>query len=207
MPRCQIDKTTIVIASGNAHKIQEIKTIMGPIGIRWLSGNTLDIGQVDESGSSYLENAVIKATAYSRASGKLALADDSGLEVDALGGLPGIRSNRLFGENKTQEEKILELLRRLKQVPFEKRTARFICHAVLLSDEQLLVSVQGVLDGVILSESRGKAGFGYDPVFLVPGIGKTLAQMSDAEKNICSHRGSAMRQIRDFLLRWQDQTW
>lgn len=197
----------IVIGTGNRHKIVEIRSIIGDIGIRWVDGSCVNTGPVEEAGESYEENAIIKAKCFSLAAGLPALADDSGLEVDALNGLPGLHSNRLFGEKRSSSEKIRELLNRMNGIPAPERTARFVCHAVIVSGENLIVAVRGFLKGIILEQSLGGAGFGYDPIFMVPGTGKTLAQMSGSEKNALSHRGIAMRQIRDFLLRCPDQTW
>ncbi len=198
---------SIVIASGNSHKINEIQSIMAGSSVRWIVGSNFDPGKIEESGATYEENAVIKALAYSRISGFPSLADDSGLEVDALNGLPGIRSNRLFGEALSSNEKIHELLKRMADVPESSRTARFVCQAVLVSGGTVIATASGVLEGMILRECRGEAGFGYDPVFVIPDLGKTLAQLSDSEKNTWSHRGKAMRQILDFLLRCPDQSW
>ncbi len=194
--------TSIVIATSNNNKIREISRIIGDIGIKWIAGSDFSVGIVEETGSSYAENAEIKARAYSRASGLPALADDSGLEVDALGGLPGVHSNRLFGQSKTDAEKVAELLKRLEGVPENKRTARFVCHAVLLENERVLASVRGSVEGYILDQPSGSGGFGYDPVFYYPELGKTFAGLSVTEKNAQSHRGQAMRKIREFLLRY-----
>jgi XTP/dITP diphosphohydrolase len=194
--------TTIVIASGNNHKLKEIGQIIGDIGVRWFSGSDFAIGNVDETGMSYAQNAEIKARAYSLASGLPALADDSGLEVDALDGLPGVHSNRLFGENKTDAEKVSELLKRLKGVQDPHRSARFRCHAVLMMDDKILASVSGCVEGRIMHHPEGTGGFGYDPVFMYPRRGISFARLSADEKNAISHRGKAMRKIREFLLRY-----
>ena len=194
--------TSIVIATSNNNKIKEISRIIGEIGVDWVAGSDFLVGEVEENGSTYAENAEIKARAYSNISGLPALADDSGLEVDALDGLPGIHSNRFFGQSKTDAEKVAELLKRLEGVPQNKRTARFICHAVLLAGNQMLASVRGTVEGFILYQPQGSGGFGYDPVFYYPELRKTFADLSVAEKNIRSHRGQAMRKIREFLLRF-----
>lgn len=197
----------IVIGTGNAHKVEEIQKIIGDIGIELIPGSNWDMAEIDENGDSYEANAIIKARAYSKISGLPALADDSGLEVDALDGLPGIRSNRLFGENLTSLQKIEELLRRLIEVPGPERTARFISHVVIVDDETVLFSASGAVEGTILESPRGQGGFGYDPVFHVSELGVAMAQLSDAEKNRISHRGKAMRQARDFLLHSLNKSW
>lgn len=190
----------VVIATGNAHKINEIQSIIGDIGVEWVPGTAIAVGPVEESGKTYEENAVIKAMAYSQDSGLPALADDSGLEVDALGGLPGLRSNRFFGPGLTDTRKIELLLRRLSDVPEPQRTARFVCHAVLVDKNHVLVSVRGTVEGVIARQPSGGSGFGYDPVFRVPALNATFAEISETDKSRISHRGQAMRRIRDFLL-------
>ncbi len=198
---------SIVIASGNSHKIEEIQSIIGQTSIHWVSGSDYSVGDIDESGDTYRQNAMIKAQRYSTVAGLPALADDSGLEVAALDGLPGIRSSRLFGENKTDAEKVQALLERLKDVPEQMRSAKFVCHAVLMIENKILKSCKGITHGTILFEPAGKNGFGYDPVFFVPELGKTYAQLSESEKNAVSHRGKAMQKIRDFLLRYTDNSW
>jgi XTP/dITP diphosphohydrolase len=197
----------IVIASGNRHKVEEIRTIIGQTGIQWIPGSDYGVQDIKESGDTYRKNAIIKAERYSMVAGLPALADDSGLEIAALDGLPGVRSSRLFGENKSDAEKVQALLERMKRVPEKMRTARFVCHAVLISGEKILKSCSGVTEGNILSEPAGEGGFGYDPIFFIPELGKTYAQLDALEKNNVSHRGKAMRKIRDFLLRYTDNSW
>ncbi len=195
------DKLRIVIASINPGKYREVMDIMSDLPVEWIPGNAFGL-DVDETGSTYRENAVLKAVAFARAAGCPALADDSGLEVDALNGLPGVRSNRMFGtEGGSDSEKIAGLLEKLKDVPESKRTARFVCHAVLVSENSVLHYSSGVIQGIIIDTPRGRDGFGYDPVFFLPEYSKTFAQLPRNEKNKISHRGRAMRDMRNFLLR------
>jgi len=197
----------LVVATGNAHKFDEIRAIIGDIGVDWIPGTDIPAGPVEETGETYESNALIKAAVYARESGLPALADDSGLEVDALNGLPGVRSNRSFGPGLTDAEKIAKLLKLLAGVPDSERTARFVCHAVIVEDGNPVCSVRGAVEGVIIHEPRGSDGFGYDPVFLVPGLGRTFAEIPENEKSAVSHRGRAMRRVRDFLLQRVNQSW
>lgn len=197
----------IVIATRNPHKVAEIKKIMGDIDVVWRSGLDVPVERVEEIGETYRANAELKAMAYHQASGLPALADDSGLEVDYLNGLPGVRSNRLFGESISDAEKVHRLLQRMVNAPSDRRTARFVCCAVLVVNGRLALSVQGTVSGCILESPAGTGGFGYDPVFWVPEYGATFAEISEDSKDRISHRGRAMRQVRDFLLRKADQSW
>jgi XTP/dITP diphosphohydrolase len=161
---------------------------------------------VKEDGATFAENARKKAMGYARSTGLWTLADDSGLVVDALGGAPGVNSARFSGERaKGADRKVIDrrnmekLLSLLQGVPTEKRTARFVCHLCLASSEKVLVETQGTLEGLIAEEPAGTGGFGYDPVFLAPQLGKTVAQLGDQEKNAVSHRGNAMRRLKPLL--------
>ncbi len=178
-------------------------------GIEWRSlADFPGVGEVKEDGSTFAENARKKAIGYARATGLWTLADDSGLVVDALGGAPGVNSARFSGAraqgadrgvlDRRNMEKLLSLL---QSVPREKRTARFVCHLCLASPEKVLVETQGTVEGLITEEPAGTGGFGYDPVFLVPQLGKTVAQLGDQEKNAISHRGNAMRKLKPLLER------
>ena len=176
----------------------------------WLSLRDAGItGEVEETGETFAENAWLKASGYAAMSGLLTLADDSGLEVDALGGEPGVRSARYGGDAcRTDEDRVALLLRNLEGVPWEKRTARFRCVinvALPPSEERgearLLVSVVGSVAGMIKYEPEGTDGFGYDPVVYLPSFGRTVAQLSLEEKNQVSHRGSAASRALDALSR------
>ncbi len=175
--------------------------------IEWKSLADLPgIEEVKEDGATFAENARKKAMGYARATGLWTLADDSGLVVDALGGAPGVNSARFSGERaKGEDRKVVDrrnmekLLSLLREVPTEKRTARFVCCLCLASSEKVLVETQGTVEGFITGEPAGTGGFGYDPVFLVPQLGKTVAQLGDQEKNAISHRGNAMRKLKPLL--------
>jgi len=195
----------IVIASHNAGKIAEISGILSGSGIE-LAG--LDdfpaYPEPEETGATFLENAMIKARAAHEATGLPALADDSGIEVDALGGEPGIRSARYGGEGLSDAERYKKLLEELEGKSGEERSARFKCVMVLYpapkSDGDALVS-EGILEGRIADEPEGENGFGYDPVFYVPGAGKTAAEMDRSEKNSISHRYRALVEMKAMLER------
>lgn len=155
---------------------------------------------VDETGNSYEENARIKALAYARASRLVSLADDSGLEVDALGGLPGIDSAH-FGGRATDRDRVEYLLSLMKDIPPEKRSARFVCVIAIATPEGRVDLVRDECYGSITTEPRGEGGFGYDPVFCFPELGKTLAELPPDVKNLVSHRGKAARQAYRVLER------
>jgi XTP/dITP diphosphohydrolase len=197
---------TILVATTNPGKVRELRAMLGD-GIEWKSlADFPGVGEVKEDGSTFAENARKKAAGYAGATGLWTLADDSGLVVDALGGAPGVNSARFSGERaKGVDRKVLDrrnmekLLSLLEGVPAEKRTARFVCCLCLASPEKILVETQGTLEGLITHEPAGTGGFGYDPVFLVPQLGKTVAQLGEEEKNAISHRGNAMRKLKPLL--------
>ena len=193
----------IVIASRNAGKVAEISGILSGSGVELAGlGGFPAYPEPEETGESFLENAVIKARAAHEATGLPALADDSGLEVDALGGSPGIRSARYGGGGLSDEERYRKLLGELEGMPDEKRAARFRCVMVLYpepgGDGSALVT-EGILEGRIAKEPAGKNGFGYDPVFFIPGAGRTAAEMAPEEKNAVSHRYRALMEMKALL--------
>lgn len=202
-------KGTIIFATGNAGKMREIREILGDIGMEILSMKEAGIeADIVEDGASFEENAVIKARAVAaRLAGQqepayadaIVMADDSGLAIDALNGEPGIYSARYLGEDTPYSVKSASLIERLAGVPDEKRTARFVCAiaAVLATGETLVT--QGVIEGRIGYEEKGGNGFGYDPIFWVPEYGCTTAQLSEEEKNRISHRGRALRAMKEEL--------
>lgn len=164
------------------------------------------VGEVKEDGATFAENACKKAMGYAEASGLWTLADDSGLVIDALGGAPGVNSARFSRERpKGADRKVLDrrnmdkVLSLLAGVPAEKRTARFVCCLCLASPEKVLIETQGTLEGIIIDKPAGTGGFGYDPIFYVPQLGKTVAQLGEEEKNAISHRGNALRKLRPLL--------
>jgi XTP/dITP diphosphohydrolase len=157
---------------------------------------------VEESGTTFAENAELKALAYARASGKLTLADDSGLEIDALGGAPGVYSARFAGKEASYEERFRLLLEQLKGLPIEQRTARFRCAITLAEPSGYYQTVEGTLEGVIADAPRGHYGFGYDPIFFIPEFGKTSAELMPEQKNRISHRGRAAQLAAALLKNW-----
>ena len=164
------------------------------------------IGEVEEDGETFTENARKKALGYAQATGLWTLADDSGLVVDALGGAPGVNSARFSGERavgadrQTIDRRNMEkLLSMLEGIPMEKRTARFVCCLCLAGSEKVLIETRGTVEGLIAEEPAGTSGFGYDPVFLIPRLGRTVAQIDAEAKNAISHRGNAMRKLKPLL--------
>jgi XTP/dITP diphosphohydrolase len=195
----------IVFASGNPGKIREIADIFADLNISIVPQKEFAIESPEETGTTFADNALLKARNASAQSGLPAMADDSGIVVDALGGRPGVRSARYAGEAATDEQNVDKLLAELADVPDEQRDGGFHCAAVLVmpgSDVAPLI-VEAVWRGKILRERRGEGGFGYDPVFLDPSSGKTGAQMTREEKNRVSHRGKAFRGLKKLLLQRQ----
>tara|TARA_B100000678_G_scaffold107010_1_gene89829 strand:+ start:3914 stop:4546 length:633 start_codon:yes stop_codon:yes gene_type:complete len=195
----QIDN--LVIASGNRGKLAEFQQLLGPLGLRVQPQSDFGVTDVEETGLTFVENAILKARAAARASGLPALADDSGLAVDALAGAPGIYSARYAGESNDGESKDkannAKLLAALKDVPEGARTARYWCVLVYLrhADDPVPLIVQCDWKGDILAYPRGDGGFGYDPLFWVPECGMSVAELSAEEKNRLSHRGRALQSL------------
>ncbi|MGQ9706927.1 MAG: RdgB/HAM1 family non-canonical purine NTP pyrophosphatase [bacterium] len=190
------EKPKVLIATHNRDKTREILSILSLQGdeIDFIPGYEIDgWNEPDEDGDTIEENAIIKATSLSKISSYIALADDTGLEVFALSGDPGVLSSRYAGENATYEDNYMKLLREMKEVPFEKRTARFITVVACVKGEERLFIVDGILNGYIAEEPYGNYGFGYDPVFFIPSLGKTLAELTPEEKNRISHRSIAFK--------------
>jgi len=202
----EASRRTILVATTNAGKVRELRAMLGD-SVAWKTlADFPGVGEVEEDGATFAENARKKATEYAGATGLWTLADDSGLVVDALGGAPGVQSARFAGDagpgadrKEIDRRNIAKLLRLLEGVPPEKRTARFVCHLCLASPEQVLVETQGTVEGLIVDEPVGDNGFGYDPVFFVGTLGRTVAQLPDDEKNAISHRGNAIRRFMPLL--------
>jgi len=192
----------IVIATRNRHKAVELQTLLHGAGYDAVRLDEIDpdgkIPEVEETGTTFKENALLKAHAIAKATGLPSVADDTGLEVDALEGAPGIFSARYAGENCTYEDNVKKLLRELSDVADDRRTARFKTVAVYVHKETEL-SAEGVVEGVITEKAEGVGGFGYDPVFSVLDMKKTYAQLADEEKNRVSHRGKAIRSLIEKL--------
>jgi XTP/dITP diphosphohydrolase len=197
----------ILVATTNPGKVRELRALLGAQ-VEWKSlADFPGIPEVKEDGATFAENARKKALGYAQATGLWTLADDSGLVVDALDGAPGVNSARFSGDRpKGADRKLLDrrnmekLLSLLQDVPAEKRTARFVCCLCLASPEKVLLETRGTLEGRIATEPAGTGGFGYDPVFFVPRLGRTVAQLGAEEKNAVSHRGNAMRALKPLLM-------
>jgi XTP/dITP diphosphohydrolase len=195
----------LLLASANQGKLRELRTILGGLGVELVGLAEAGLGQppeVEETGDTFLENALLKARAYAAWSGLAAVADDSGLEVDALGGAPGVRSARYAGPGASDQANLDKLLAALEGVPPERRTARFRCAAVLVDPEAGKWEAEAAWEGRILDAPRGSNGFGYDPVFLPDGWEKTSAEVDQATKDAASHRGKAFRALRPAIEAW-----
>ncbi len=191
---------TIVIATANPGKLHEIRQILSDLPVRWLSLDDLPpLPHPVEDGQSFAENAAKKATHYARRSGHWTLAEDSGLEVDSLGGLPGVLSARFAGEPRSDAANNTKLVRELQAQPPERRSARFRCAVALADGTRVLARAEGTIEGEIIDEPRGTGGFGYDPHFFVPELGKTTAELTSEQKNRISHRGQALRRLAPML--------
>ena len=192
--------TELVLASGNQGKIAEFQRLLEGLDILVHSMKEYpEIGEIIEDGASFAENALIKARAVCKATGKAALADDSGLMVDALDGAPGIYSARFAGEQHDDAANNAKLLQLLEPVADADRTGRFFCAIAIVLPDGREYTVEGTCPGMILRELKGQGGFGYDPLFYVPDMGKTFAQLSMEEKNRISHRGQANRKAVEIL--------
>lgn len=191
----------LLLATRNAHKAREFAEILGDdFVVRDLSGES-GAPAIEETGSTFAENAILKAVGISKRSADLVVADDSGLEVDALGGAPGIFSARYAGPRATNAENIGRLLSELGAVSRDELpAARFRCVLALARQGEVLGIFEGVIEGVIVPSSRGRSGFGYDPIFQPNGFTQTLAELSAAEKNLISHRAQAIRLLRARLV-------
>ncbi|MGQ9659757.1 MAG: RdgB/HAM1 family non-canonical purine NTP pyrophosphatase [Thermochromatium sp.] len=202
MTRSHIGET-IVLASHNVGKVREIQRLLADSGIDIRPQADSGIPEIAETGLTFVENAILKARHASQYSGLPAIADDSGLEVDALQGAPGIRSARYAGPDASDEANLRKLLAELADVPESERTARFHCVLVYLRrpEDPVPLICQGVWEGRLLFEPRGANGFGYDPIFFVPTHGCSAAELDPDTKNRLSHRGQALRCLRERLQR------
>lgn len=191
----------LLIATGNAGKLREIRALLGDLPITLLSLTDFPIiEEVAETGSTFSENAGLKALGYARQAGVLTLADDSGLEVDALARKPGVRSARYLGEHVSYSDRITALLTALKDIEDEARTARFVCALAIVSpNQQMVYTTQAMCEGRIAKVPRGSGGFGYDPIFIPQGFAETFGELPADIKNGISHRGRAFEKARQFL--------
>lgn len=190
----------LTLATANDHKAREMASILAGYG--WeIAPAPAGVAEAPETGDTFAENARIKARAVAAAVGGVALADDSGLAVDALHGEPGVRSRRWAGERATDADRVALLLEALRGVAPERRTARFICAVCIAAPDRVLWEGSGTVEGIITEAPRGANGFGYDPVFEVCGTGRTMAEWTPEEKNAASHRGRALMLARDWMRR------
>ena len=191
----------LVLATGNQGKVREIGEILqGQSGIELLSlRNYPDAPNVVEDGETYEENAIKKASVLAERTGYLTIADDSGLEVDALDGAPGVHSARYAGENASDQDRIVKLLDALQDVPDDRRSGRFVCAVAIAEPLAQVRVVRGVCEGKIICAPRGESGFGYDPIFVPVGYDKTFAELGDEVKNQISHRAQALGEARKLL--------
>lgn len=190
----------LVLATRNRNKVIELVALLGDLGITIRTLDEFpDAPDVVEDGDTCEANAVKKARAIAESTGLPVVADDTGLEVDALGGRPGVYAARYAGDDATYEDNCRKLLQELTGVPREQRTARFLTVAAIALPSDGIRVAQGTLEGVIAEEASGTLGFGYDPVFLIPELGKTLAQLPADQKNTISHRAKAFAKVREML--------
>lgn len=189
----------VVIATKNKGKAKDFEALFTPLGYEVVTMFEVapDL-EIEETGTTFEENAILKAETLSEQLGKLVIADDSGLAVDALGGEPGVYSARYAGDH-DDEANIVKVLEKLQGVPDEKRTARFCCALAIAGPNIDTYTVFGTCEGVILHEKRGTNGFGYDPIFFVPELGRAMAELTPEEKGAISHRGNAIRKLAEEL--------
>jgi XTP/dITP diphosphohydrolase len=193
----------LAIASQNSGKIREILAICSDWPVGWLTAtdDPRRWPDVEETGVTYLENASLKAIAVAGALAVPAIADDSGIEVDALRGGPGMRSARFAGQHASDEENLAKLIREIRDVPARERTARYRCVALMATPDGEMTSAEATCEGSLVLEPRGTGGFGYDPIFVAVGETRTMAELSRTEKDLISHRGKAFRALRDLIAR------
>ncbi|MFF2755096.1 XTP/dITP diphosphatase [Psychrobacillus sp. NPDC058041] len=190
----------IIIATKNKGKAKDFEALFGPLGYEVLTlHDVADDMDVEETGTTFEENALIKATALSERLQTMVIADDSGLEIDALDGRPGIYSARYAGEEKSDEANIDRVLEELINVEKSERTARFVCAIAVVSPNLEPLTVRGTCEGVIAKERKGTNGFGYDPIFYVPSENRMMAELSSDEKGAISHRGNAIKKLSENL--------
>ena len=199
-------KRKILVATTNPGKMAELSAMLD-VDVQWLSlADFPEVPEVEEDGATFAENARKKATGYACATGLWTIADDSGLVIDALNGAPGIHSARFSGEKKgpsdrtlIDESNIEKVLKLMKDTPGDNRTARFVCNLCAASPEEVLIETAGAFEGTITTEKQGHNGFGYDPIFYIPNLAKTAAEIDASEKNKISHRAKAIMKLKPQL--------
>lgn len=191
----------VVLATGNAGKVRELAALLADFGLDIIAQTEMGVDSADETGLTFIENAILKARHAARITGLPAIADDSGLAVDALGGAPGIYSARYAGEDASDRQNLEKLLAALESVPDDKRQAQFHCVLVYLrhAEDPTPLVCHGSWAGVIARTPAGEGGFGYDPIFYVPSVGKTAAELSRDEKSAISHRGQALKLLLEAM--------
>ena len=192
----------VIVATKNAGKAKEFEHIFNQYNV--VVKSLLDfegIEEIVEDGQTFEENALIKARAIAKQFNQVVIADDSGLEVDALDGRPGVYSARYAGEGRNDQANIEKVLSELEGIPTKERSARFVCALALVTPEGEESVVRGTCEGQILSECVGSEGFGYDPIFYLPQLGKTMAQIPKSQKNVLSHRAEAFKKLQDMLMK------
>ncbi|MHA6259387.1 XTP/dITP diphosphatase [Sporosarcina sp. CAU 1771] len=193
----------VLIATNNKGKVKDFETLFLPLGIRVLSLNDIEEAiDVEETGDTFEANAILKAEVVADMLGIVVIADDSGLEIDALHGAPGVYSARFAGPKKNDEDNIDKVLAEMSEVPQNERTARFRCVLAIAGPGRTTETFSGSCDGQIIHERRGANGFGYDPIFFVPQKGCTMAELSSEEKSELSHRGAALSKLQEKLPKW-----
>lgn len=198
-----LQKKKVIIASNNVHKLIEIKEILKDFPFDVISLNEAGINiEVVEDGKTFEENAYKKASEIMKITNETVIADDSGLEVSALNGAPGVYSARFAGEHGNYKKNNMKLLELLKDVPYDKRGARFVTSIIYLTPEGDKIKAQGYINGIIGFEEKGSNGFGYDPLFIVPELNKTFAELKPEEKNAISHRSRALADLKQQLMQF-----
>ena len=195
---------TVLLGTTNRDKLREMTGLLADLPVEWRSlADYPGLAPVEETGATYLDNARLKATHYARATGLTAIGEDSGFEVDAMGAGPGVQSARFIHPDATYPERFAEIYRRVG-AGGAGGAARFVCALVLASPDRVLFETRQTVEGVLSPAPRGSQGFGYDPLLLVPSLGRTLAEVTESEKSGISHRGGAVRALRDYLERGFD---
>ena len=196
----------LIFATGNPDKMREVREILADLPVEIVSMKEAGI-EIDivEDGTTFEENALIKARAVNRASGELTLADDSGLVVDAMGGMPGIYSSRFMGEDTSYEIKNAYIISQVDGLEGQERSARFVCAIAAVFPDGHEETATGTVAGIIADEPAGCGGFGYDPIFYVPELGCTTAELSEDDKNAISHRGRGLRAIEPAIRAWMER--